>query len=191
MTNKRPTNSTRSGVVAPARLLARALLRKLNVHENVTYGTNFRVGRGCVISSPHGLRIGNDVSIGPRSIVQVDGSIGDWALIGMGVQIVGRNDHAIDEVGLPISRSTWVGDRDGTDKDAVTIGEDVWIGGASTIMSGINIGAGAIIAAGSVVTKDVPAFSVVGGNPARILKSRFETEAEETEHIRRLRTRRL
>lgn len=52
----------------------------------------------------------------------------------------------------------------------VTIGNDVWIGGHSTICPGVTIGDGAVIAAGSVVTKDVPANVVVGGVPAKIIK---------------------
>ena len=56
------------------------------------------------------------------------------------------------------------------------IGNDVWIGRRSIILSGITIGDGAVIAAGSVVTKDVPAYAVVGGNPARIIKNRFDDD---------------
>lgn len=59
-------------------------------------------------------------------------------------------------------------------KGDTEIGNDVWIGYESTIMPGINIGSGAIIASKSVVTQDVPAYSVVGGNPARIIKYRFD-----------------
>ena len=54
---------------------------------------------------------------------------------------------------------------------SVTIGNDVWIGGHSTILPGVTIGDGAVIAAGSVVTKDVAPRTLVGGNPARLLKS--------------------
>lgn len=53
------------------------------------------------------------------------------------------------------------------------IGNDVWIGAKSIVMDGVNIGDGAIVAAGSVVTKDVPPFAVVGGAPAKIIKYRF------------------
>ncbi|MDD2364863.1 MAG: CatB-related O-acetyltransferase [Desulfuromonadaceae bacterium] len=56
----------------------------------------------------------------------------------------------------------------------VTIGNDVWIGARSIVLDGITIGDGAIIAAGSIVTKDVPAFAIVGGVPAKIIKYRFE-----------------
>ena len=58
----------------------------------------------------------------------------------------------------------------------VTIGNDVWIGTNSTILSGVNIGDGAIIGASSVVTKDVPPYSVFAGNPAKLVRMRFEPE---------------
>lgn len=58
-------------------------------------------------------------------------------------------------------------------KGDVTIGNDVWIGSNVIIMSGLTIGDGAVIAAGSVVTADVEPFTIVGGNPARVIKKRF------------------
>ena len=61
-------------------------------------------------------------------------------------------------------------------KGNITVGNDVWIGAKSTIMSGIKIGHGAIVAAGALVTKDVEPYSVVGGNPAKHLKYRFTEE---------------
>lgn len=61
-------------------------------------------------------------------------------------------------------------------KGDVIIGNDVWIGLNTTIMSGVNIGNGAIIAANSHVVKDVPAYSIVGGNPAKLIKYRFSSE---------------
>lgn len=166
--------------------IARIVSRRLAVHENVTIGQELRAGRGSVISSPHGLVIGNCVSVGPRSIIQVDGEICDYALIGMGVQIVGRDDHAIDEIGVPMCEATRTSERVGTQRDVVTIGRDVWIGGGSVVLSGLSIGEGAIVAAGAVVTKDVPAFSIVGGNPAQILGQRFANDEERTSHSRAL-----
>jgi len=61
-------------------------------------------------------------------------------------------------------------------KGNTEIGHDVWIGYQATIMPGIKIGSGAIIAAKTVVTSDVPAYSVVGGNPSKVIKYRFEKE---------------
>lgn len=58
----------------------------------------------------------------------------------------------------------------------IHIGNDVWIGARSIIMDGVSIGDGAIVAAGSVVTKDVPPYAVVGGSPAKIIKYKFSQD---------------
>lgn len=63
------------------------------------------------------------------------------------------------------------------------IGDDVWIGHGSIIMSGVNIGSGCIIAAGSVVTKDLEPYYIYAGVPAKKIKKRFETIEEELLHI--------
>lgn len=59
-------------------------------------------------------------------------------------------------------------------KGDIVIGNDVWIGSHATIMSGVRVGDGAVIGAHSLVTKDVPPYTIVGGNPAKILKTRFD-----------------
>lgn len=59
-------------------------------------------------------------------------------------------------------------------KGDIVVDDDVWIGYGATIMSGVHIGQGAVVAAGSVVTKDVPPYAVVGGVPAKLIKYRFE-----------------
>ena len=61
-------------------------------------------------------------------------------------------------------------------KGPIKVGDDVWIGYGATILSGVTIGQGAVIAAGSVVVKDVEPYSVVGGNPAKLIKYRYSTE---------------
>jgi acetyltransferase-like isoleucine patch superfamily enzyme len=65
-------------------------------------------------------------------------------------------------------------DADHTSKGDVVIGNDAWIGQGATILSGVTIGDGAVVAARSVVTKDVPAYGVVAGNPARLIRYRFD-----------------
>jgi acetyltransferase-like isoleucine patch superfamily enzyme len=173
----------RSSVPPILRRMARRVLASRALNENVSVGVGLRAGRGVVISAPHGMDIGRWVSIGPRTTIQVNGSIGDFCLIGMSVQICGRRDHAIDEIGTPILTSTWVGDRAPSPHDSVTIGSDVWIGGHSTVLSGVTIGTGSVIGAASVVTKSIPEFAIAVGNPARVVGMRFETESERTQHV--------
>lgn len=76
--------------------------------------------------------------------------------------------------------STWLHDeikeKGITSNGNITIGNDVWIGYGSTIMSGVTIGDGAVIAANSNVVKDVEPYSIVGGNPAKLIKKRFSSE---------------
>lgn len=166
--------------------LIRATTRRLALGTNVTAGVGLRVGRSTVVWAPHHLSIGDDVSIGPGSVIQCDGYIGDFVLIGMGVQIVGRDDHAVREIGIPMKDSTWVGDRARTERDAVHIGRDVWVGGASVVLSGVSLGEGSIIGSGSVVTHDVDPYAIVAGNPARFIRWRFESLDDRAEHSRRL-----
>jgi virginiamycin A acetyltransferase len=64
-------------------------------------------------------------------------------------------------------------------KGSTRIGNDVWLGCKALIMPGVTIGDGAIVAAGAVVTKDVPAYTIVGGNPARVIEKRFAKECGE------------
>jgi acetyltransferase-like isoleucine patch superfamily enzyme len=62
----------------------------------------------------------------------------------------------------------------GVTRQKVTIEDDCWIASNSIILAGVTVGKGSVIGAGSVVTKDVPAFSIVAGNPAKIIKSRLQ-----------------
>lgn len=67
-------------------------------------------------------------------------------------------------------------DSEAFSKGDIKVCDDVWIGYGATIMSGVSIGQGAVVAAGAVVTKDVPPYAVVGGMPARVIKYRFNKE---------------
>ncbi len=64
-------------------------------------------------------------------------------------------------------------------KGDIIIEDDVWIGSNSVVLSGVIIGRGSIIGAGSVVTKNIPKYSIVGGNPAKVIKSRFQKQTIE------------
>jgi acetyltransferase-like isoleucine patch superfamily enzyme len=68
----------------------------------------------------------------------------------------------------------------GETRQGIVIENDCWIGAGAIILDGVRIESGAIVAAGSVVTKDVPAFAIVAGSPARIIKQRKETEGIES-----------
>lgn len=177
----------RSRVPQPIRDLLAIPLNRLAISgTNIRTGQNFRAGRGVIISAPHSLSIGHHCSVGPRSVIQVDGKIGHFVMIGMNVHIVGRNDHAIDEVGVPMLYSTWSADRPQAAGDSVDVGNDVWIGASAVVLSGVAIGTGAVVGAGAVVTKDLPPFSINVGSPARTIGERFSEVRHREEHIARI-----
>jgi len=149
------------------------IIRVRAIHGKVSLGRSVFIGQGTIVRSLHGLSIADNVHIGRNCTIEVDGAIGEHTLVGAQVGIVGRADHAIDQVGVPIVKSTWVGDRDSSSKDCVSIGRDVWIGYGATVVSGVTVGDGAVIAAGAVVTRDVAAFSIVAGVPATKIGERY------------------
>ncbi len=110
--------------------------------------------------------------------------IGSFCAIGSGVRfIMNGANHALDGVStypFAIFGGAWTaaGLPAGHRGDTV-VGNDVWIGYKSTILPGRAIGSGAIVGAGSVVTRDVPPYCVVGGNPARIIRRRFDEDVVE------------
>jgi acetyltransferase-like isoleucine patch superfamily enzyme len=169
---------------APLDRTLRYANRRLFVRGNATVGVGLRLGVGSLIWSAHGLVVGDYCAIGPRSCIQVDGTIGDFLMTGPGVCIVGRADHATQELGVPMLFSRWVGERDQLPSDGVTIGDDVWIGASVTVLGGVTIGTGAIVGAGSVVTRDVPEFSIVVGNPAGVVGERFPPALQADHKVR-------
>lgn len=104
------------------------------------------------------LKIGNNTSIGDRTEIHCgkEITIGDYCNISWDVVILDRDYHKLNTQEYIYK--------------PVHIGDKVWIGCRSIILKGVSIGSGAVVAAGSVVTKDVPANSVVAGNPAKIIK---------------------
>lgn len=160
------------------RPLYRKLMQKLAIRENVFYHSDIHVSRRACIMAPNRLEVGRNVSIGMDTWIAVNGVIEDGVLISSYVGIVGKYDHGIGTVGQRIQNAPWV--FDGTvatdDRHSVYIERDVWVGYKATILSGVRIGRGAVIAACAVVTKDVPAYAIVAGNPARQIGSVFDRE---------------
>ena len=161
------------------------ILRLVAVRHGVKVGARFHVGPGSVVWAPRSLVIGDDVYIGKHVTVEVDGVIGDGVAIANGVGIVGRSDHDIHQEGSTIRAAAWVGDGCNHLSSHTVIGSDVWIGYGAIVLSGVQIGDSAIVAAGALVTKDVPANTVVAGIPARSVHKRF-TEAEFQRHWMKL-----
>lgn len=131
------------------------------------------------------LVIGRDFYIGRDSLIETDCEIGDFVIIGNKVGIIGRYDHHFQQIGTPIRFASEVRDKDYDWKgkgNITKIGNDVWIGYGATVLGGVTIHDGAIIAAGSVVTKDVEAYCIYGGNPAKKIKSRFESQTSLNDH---------
>lgn len=106
--------------------------------------------------------------------------IGNFVSIAKGVKFLLGGNHEIDTFTTFPFKVKFFGEKmEAKTKGPIIVKDDVWIGTNSLILSGVVIGQGAIVAAGSVVTKDVPPYAVVGGNPARVLKYRYPQEIVE------------
>lgn len=123
-------------------------VKSVGHHPEIIIGNNVSIGEDCHITCANKLVIGNGVLTGKKVLI-TDNSHGDTHL------------NILDTP--PIKREI-------TSKGPVIIEDNVWIGEKASIMPNVHIGKGAIIGANAVVTKNVPAYSVVGGNPARIIK---------------------
>lgn len=149
------------------------------LHPWVKHGEFIRCPFSTSIFSPHRkVVLGNRVQFGKYCDIQCDLVMGNDILVAKYAAFVGRDDHRIDVVGKTI----WDSGRG--DRFEVVVGDDVWIGLNAIIVSGVTIGRGSVIAAGAVVSRDVPPYAIVGGNPARFIRWRFtEDEIERHERI--------
>lgn len=129
-----------------------------------------RLYEGVTLWYPYRIHIGSDVTLNEWTYVSGFGGV----RIGNGVRIGHRtsilsSDHRIDQPDVPMARS-------GLLAAETVIEDDVFIGANVTILMGVRIGKGSVIAAGSVVTRDVEPFTVAGGVPAKVLRKRFPDE---------------
>ena len=131
-------------------------------------GRNVNIEHGAFLASGKDITIGNNSGIGLGCRVTGPLSIGDDVMMAPGVMIFTQN-HETSDLSIPMRLQT-------APKYKVNIGNDVWIGANALILPGITVGNGCIIAAGAVVTHDVPDYAIVGGNPARIIKYRNQSK---------------
>lgn len=156
----------------------------LKPQKNITLGNNTTFGRGTVFWAPNHMKIGDNVYIGKYCTIQADIEMGNNIEIANTVGLIGKYDHDYSKVGVSIKDAPWIGSPEYNFKglnQKIIIDDDVWIGYGAVVFTGVHIHRGAIIAAGSIVTKDVPAYAIVAGNPAKIKGYRF-TEKEIIEH---------
>lgn len=132
---------------------------------------------GCKIARDCDIRKGVEIlehSYINRGSNVMSGKIGKYCSIGYNVDI-GMFEHPLTMVST--SKEIYEGTDDWNELPSPpVIGNDVWIGSKATILQGVTVGNGAIIAAGAVVTKDVPSYAIVGGVPAKVIKYRFDED---------------
>jgi maltose O-acetyltransferase len=126
--------------------------KNVNIEKNayftpgLTIGDHSGVGINCEVYGP--VVIGKHVMMGPDVVIYTSG-------------------HNFDRTDIPMM------EQGSTEAKPVTIGNDVWIGRRAMIMPGVTVGSGSVIGAGAVVTKNIPPYSVVGGIPAKVIKTRI------------------
>jgi acetyltransferase-like isoleucine patch superfamily enzyme len=130
------------------------------------FGDNVAIGENCVVSG--GVYLGSNVAINNNvSIIASKPTIitiSDECLIAQNV-VIRADDHNFDDINVPINKQGHKGKN-------VQIGRDCWIGANAVVLKGVVLGDHCIVGAGSVVTKCFPAYSIIAGNPAKLIRSR-------------------
>ena len=140
----------------------------IHIGNNTFFGKDLYLTAWGVSNCDPNLSIGNNCSFGDYNHITCANrvTIGNGVLTGKWITITDNSHGETDRASLEMKPTK----RPITSKGPVVIGNNVWIGDKATILPGVSIGDGAVIAANAVVTKDVPAYSVVGGNPAKVIK---------------------
>lgn len=126
-------------------------------------GKNVNIEKGAEFSTK--VSLGNHSGIGINAKITGACTIGDYVMMGPNCTIYTWN-HEFSDISRPMMEQSFSEERE------VIIGDDVWIGGNVTILPGVTVGSHSIIGACSVVTKDVPEYAIVAGNPAQVKKFR-------------------
>ncbi len=154
--------------------LYKGLLCRIYRTRFIQHGRNFSFDPSGIYSF-ESISVGDNVNLGYRPILIAARSkivIGDNVMFGPEVTIRGGN-HRIDIVGKPMIAIS-NDEKRPEDDPGVIIEDDVWIGTRAIILAGVTIGRGSVVAAGAVVTKNVAPYSIVGGNPARMIRMRWD-----------------
>lgn len=128
---------------------------------------------------PHLVEVG-DGTYGTLNVVSAGFDeklqIGCFCSIAPEVVFILNNEHRTDAFSTYPFKAQMLGQKEpeAFSKGGITVNDDVWIGYRATILDGVKIGQGAVVAAGAVVAKDVPPYAIVGGNPAKIIRMRFD-----------------
>lgn len=130
-------------------------------------GKNVNVEKGAYFGTGSKIRIGNNSGLGVNCVIPNGSVIGENVMMGPNCYIHSSN-HRFDRTDIPMMEQGY------TEPKPIIIDDDVWIGRDVTIMVGRHISKGTIVAANSVVTKDFPEYSIIGGNPAKLIRSRLE-----------------
>lgn len=145
--------------------------------SNIKIDSNSRVFGTLVCCSKGTITIGKFSQVGQnsslRSVNRI--SVGSYTAIADNVIVCDNNNHPVNPLDRHIMQQTLSGSFErswlNSDNAPITIGDDCWIGQYVRICKGVSIGNGSVVAANSVVTKDVPANCIVAGNPARVVKT--------------------
>lgn len=138
--------------------------------------TTFIVEEGgrCTVQGEFKIAAGGSVVVGPNGHLDLKGGVGinNHGSVACFERVtIGREAHIGPEVLIRDSDSHSTGEAGRTPTQPITIGDHVWIGMRAIILKGVTIGDGAVVAAGSIVTKDVEPNTLVGGNPARFIRT--------------------
>lgn len=154
-----------------------------SINERTQIGENCHILDNCLVLN---TTIANYTYVGKRSMIQ-NTTIGSYCSIANDV-CIGLGKHPLDffstspifyRTSNPLRKCIIKENKDFVEYESIVLGNDVWIGARAIVMDGVKIGHGAVVAANSVVTKDVPPYAIVGGVPAKIIKYRFTPEKVE------------